>query len=160
MTRPAPFFSIDSHFATILPTSGPLIGIDVGEKTLGIALSDRTRMIATALETIQRTKFTADAARLSALVLEHGVVAFVLGLPVNLDGTEGPRTQATKAFARNLVRNIPLPIALHDERLSTVAAERVLLDADMSRKKRKDVIDQLAAVIILQGALDRLRAST
>lgn len=153
------FFSANSEFSAILPPLGPLIGIDVGDKTLGIALSDRTRMIATALETIERTKFTADAARVAELVAKHAVCAFVIGLPYNLDGSLGPRVQATKAFARNLERVVPLPIALFDERLSTVAAERMLIDADVSRKKRKDVIDQVAAAIILQGALDCMRAT-
>lgn len=134
-----------------------LIGIDAGTKTLGLALSDVTRTIASPLETIRRTKFTADAERLLALAALHGVAGLVLGLPVNLDGSEGPRAQSTRALARNLNRISPLPILLWDERLSTQAAERTLLEADASRKRRGELIDKLAATVILQGALDRMR---
>ena len=144
-------------FARRLPERGALIGIDAGTKTLGLALSDITRLIASPLETIRRTRFTADAARLLALAETHKVVGFVLGLPANLDGSEGPRAQATRAFARNLNRLTPLPVLLWDERLSTVAAERTLLEADASRRRRAEVIDKLAATLILQGALDLLR---
>lgn len=136
---------------------GRLIGIDAGTKTLGLALSDVTRSIASAMETIRRTKFKADAARLLDLAREQAVQGFVLGLPANLDGTEGPRAQATRAFARNLNALSPLPILLWDERLTTAEAERMLIAADTSRKRRADVIDKLAATLILQGALDRLR---
>jgi putative Holliday junction resolvase len=136
---------------------GRLIGIDAGTKTLGLALSDVTRSIASALETIRRTKFREDAARLLDLAREHAIQGFVLGLPANLDGTEGPRAQATRAFARNLNALSPLPILLWDERLTTAEAERMLIAADASRKRRADVIDKLAATLILQGALDRLR---
>lgn len=136
---------------------GRLIGIDAGTKTLGLALSDVTRSIASALETIRRTKFKADAARLLALAETHAVQGFVVGLPANLDGTEGPRAQGTRAFARNLNALSPLPILLWDERLTTVEAERMLIAADASRKRRADVIDKLAATLILQGALDRMR---
>ena len=136
---------------------GRLIGIDAGTKTLGLALSDVTRTIASALETIRRTKFKDDAKRLLALAREHAVQGFVLGLPANLDGSEGPRAQATRAFARNLNALSPLPILLWDERLTTVEAERMLIAADTSRKRRADVIDKLAATLILQGALDRMR---
>lgn len=137
---------------------GRLIGIDAGTKTLGLALSDTRRTIASSLETIRRTKFTADAQRLIALVEDRGVAGFVLGLPANMDGSEGPRAQATRAFARNINKLVTLPILLWDERLSTVEAERMLIAADTSRKKRADVIDKLAATLILQGALDRLRS--
>lgn len=143
-------------FAGLLPP-GRLIGIDAGTKTLGLALSDTRRSIASALETIMRTKFTQDAARLLSLANEHAITGFVLGWPVNLDGSMGPRAQATKAFARNLNRLTPLPILLWDERLSTAAAERMLIEADASRRRRAEVIDKLAATIILQGALDRMR---
>lgn len=136
---------------------GRLIGIDAGTKTLGLALSDVTRSIASAMETIRRTKFREDAARLLDLAREHAIQGFVLGLPANLDGTEGPRAQATRAFARNLNALSPLPILLWDERLTTAEAERMLIAADASRKRRADVIDKLAATLILQGALDRLR---
>jgi putative Holliday junction resolvase len=144
-------------FARVLPDGARLIGIDLGTKTLGLALSDVTRTIASGLTTLARGKFTEDARRLLALAEEHGVGGFVLGLPVNLNGTEGPRAQATRAFARNLCRLTPLPILLWDERLSTAAAERALLEADASRRRRATVIDKVAATLILQGALDRLK---
>jgi len=136
---------------------GRLIGIDAGTKTLGLALSDVTRSIGSALETIRRTKFSIDAQRLLEITREHGVVGYVLGLPANLDGSEGPRAQATRAFARNINALSPLPILLWDERLTTAQAERMLIEADTSRKRRADVIDKLAATLILQGALDRMR---
>ncbi|WP_409562624.1 Holliday junction resolvase RuvX [Hyphomicrobium sp. MC8b] len=145
------------HFRVATTGAGRLIGIDAGTKTLGLALSDVRRTIASPLETIRRTKFTADAARLFAIVAEHGVSGFVLGLPRNLDGTEGPRAQATRALARNLNKLSPLPILLWDERLTTAEAERMLIDADQTRKRRAEVIDKLAATIILQSALDRLK---
>jgi len=138
--------------------SGRLIGIDAGTKTLGLALSDVTRTIASPLVVLQRKRFKEDAAELLRLAQEHGVAGFVLGLPTNLDGTTGPRVQATRAFAKNLNRLTPMPILLWDERLSTAEAERTLLEADASRKRRAAVIDKLAATIILQGALDRMRA--
>jgi len=133
-----------------------LFGLDVGTKTIGLALSDVMRRIATPLETIRRTKFSADAARLLGLAKEHGVGGLVIGLPVNLDSSEGPRAQSTRAFARNLAALTDLPMAFWDERLSTAAAERALLEADASRKRRVEVIDKMAAAYILQGALDRL----
>jgi putative Holliday junction resolvase len=138
------------------PERGPLIGIDLGSKTIGVAVSDPDRRLATGVETIARTRFSADAARLLALAQERRTVGFVLGLPINMDGSEGPRAQATRAFARNLARLTELPIAFWDERLSTAAVERQLIEADVSRAKRAAVIDQHAAVFILQGALDRL----
>ena len=136
-----------------------LLGLDVGTKTIGLALSDVMRQIATPLETIRRTKFMADAARLLALAAEHGAGGLVIGLPVNLDGTEGPRAQSTRAFARNLTPLTRLPMAFWDERLSTAAAERALLEADTSRKRRAELIDKMAAAYILQGALDRMNYS-
>lgn len=139
--------------------AGRLIGIDAGTKTLGLALSDVTRMIASPLVVLHRKKFKEDAAELLRLAEEHGVSGFVLGLPTNLDGTTGPRVQATRAFARNLNALTPLPILLWDERLSTAEAERTLIAADASRKRRAAVIDKLAATIILQGALDRMRTN-
>lgn len=145
-------------FADQIGGGGRLIGIDAGTKTLGLALSDVTRTIASPLVVVRRTRFTQDAAELLRLCTEHGVTGLVLGLPTNLDGTSGPRAQATRAFARNLNALTPLPILLWDERLSTAEAERTLLEADTSRKRRAAVIDKLAATIILQGALDRLRA--
>jgi putative Holliday junction resolvase len=142
--------------APLLPARGALIGLDLGTKTIGVATSDPDRRLATAVETVARKTFTADAARILALAAERKAAGFVLGLPVNMDGSEGPRAQSTRAFARNLARLTDLPIALWDERLSTAAVERELIAADVSRGKRKAVIDQHAAVFILQGALDRL----
>lgn len=133
-----------------------LIGIDPGSRTWGLALSDVNRGIASPLETIRRTKFSADVVRLLALADEHAITGFVLGLPRNLDGSEGPSAQSARAFARNLNGVSPLPILLWDERLSTQAAERMLIAADASRKRRSELIDKLAATIILQGALDRM----
>jgi putative Holliday junction resolvase len=138
------------------PTRGRLLGLDLGTKTIGVAASDPDRKLAAGIETIARTNFTADARRLLALAAERAAVGFVLGLPVNMDGTEGPRAQSTRAFARNLAKLTELPIALWDERLSTAAIERDLIAADVSRAKRAAVIDQHAAAYILQGALDRL----
>ncbi len=136
-----------------------LLGLDVGTKTIGLALSDVMRQIATPLETIRRTKFKADAAKLLELAKQHGAGGLVIGLPINLDGTEGPRAQSTRAFARNLAPLTDLPMAFWDERLSTVAAERALLEADTSRKRRALLIDKMAAAYILQGALDRFNFS-
>lgn len=147
-------------FKSLLTANSRLIGIDAGTKTLGLALSDVTRTIASPLETIRRTKFKDDAARLLHLAATHGVSGFVLGLPANLDGTEGPRAQATRALSRNFNQISPLPILLWDERLTTAAAERMLIEADASRKRRAEVIDKLAATLILQGALDRMRLAT
>jgi putative Holliday junction resolvase len=145
-----------SAFLTALPASGALAGLDFGDKTIGIAVSDLRRQVATPLSTIRRVKFTADADALLALCTARGLAGLILGLPRNMDGSEGPRAQATRAFARNLSRLTALPIGFWDERLSTVAAERALLEADTSRKRRSEVIDHVAAGYILQGALDRL----
>ena len=143
-------------FAPLLAAHRPLLGLDLGEKTIGLALSDTARRIATPLRTLRRVKFTQDATVLLEVVAEHQVTGLVLGLPRNMDGSEGPRAQSTRAFARNLSRLTDIAIAFWDERLSTVAAERALIAADMSRKKRADLIDHVAAGYILQGALDRL----
>jgi putative Holliday junction resolvase len=142
--------------AALLPARGALVGLDLGTKTIGVAASDPDRRVAAPVETIARKRFGADAERISALAAERRAVGYVLGLPINMDGTEGPRAQATRAFARNLAKLTDLPIALWDERLSTAAVERALIAADASRAKRKAVIDQHAATYILQGALDRL----
>jgi putative Holliday junction resolvase len=139
-----------------LPPRGALIGLDLGTKTIGVAASDPDRRLATGVETVARKNFTADAARVLALAAERSAAGFVLGLPVNMDGTEGPRAQSTRAFARNFSKLTELPIAFWDERLSTAAVERGLIAADMRRDRRKEVIDQHAAMFILQGALDRL----
>ena len=139
-----------------LPERGALIGLDLGSKTIGVAVCDPDRRLATGVTTIARKNFTTDAKTLLALAGERAATGFVLGLPVNMDGSEGPRAQSTRAFARNLAKLTELPIALWDERLSTAAVERELIAADVSRKKRAAVIDQHAAAFILQGALDRL----
>lgn len=146
-----------AEFRARLPAGFRLIGIDAGTKTLGLALSDVTRTIASPLETIIRKKFSVDAARLLELTRMHAVAGFVVGLPINLDGTEGPRAQGTRALTRNLNALSSLPVLLWDERLTTQAAERMLIEADQSRKRRGEVIDKLAATLILQSALDRLR---
>ena len=143
-------------FAGTLPRFGALAGLDLGTKTIGVAVSDRMRSVASPLRTIRREKFTLDAAELMKITDEREIAGIVLGLPMNMDGSEGPRCQSTRAFARNLEKLTPLPITFWDERLSTVAAERALLEADMSRKRRAETIDHVAAGFILQGALDRL----
>ncbi len=140
------------------PARGALIGLDLGTKTIGVAVSDPDRRLATGVTTIARKAFTADAARLLALAAERSAVGYVLGLPVNMDGSEGPRAQSTRAFARNLSRLTDHAIGLWDERLSTAAVERELLALDTSRARRAKMIDEHAAIFILQGALDRLRA--
>lgn len=145
-------------FAGVLPSVARLIGVDVGTKTLGLALSDLSRTIASGLETIRRTKFKADAERLVALVREHKVAGLVIGLPIGLDGSTGPRAQASRSFARLIGPLADVPILMWDERLTTVEAERLLIEADASRKRRAEVIDKMAATLILQGALDRMRA--
>jgi len=142
--------------AALLPARGALIGLDLGTKTIGVAASDPDRRLAAPVETIARKRFAADADRVLKLAAERNAAGIVLGLPVNMDGSEGPRAQSTRAFARNLAALTELPIALWDERLSTAAVERALIEADASRAKRKAVIDQHAAAYILQGALDRL----
>lgn len=135
-----------------------LLGMDLGTKTIGLALSDAGRSIATAWQTVKRTKFQKDADTLLGLCDVENIGGLILGLPLNMDGSEGPRAQATRAFARNLATRTELPLAFWDERLSTVAAERAMIEADMSRKKRAEKIDAAAAAFLLQGALDRLRA--
>jgi len=137
--------------------SGPLLGLDPGTKTLGLAISDRTRLIATPVKTIKRTKFSLDAAELLKIYDHHEACALVVGYPLNMDGSHGPRTQSVRDFCQNLIKIRDIPIYLWDERLSTLAVTRTMIDADMSRKKRKDNVDKLAASYILQGVLDRLR---
>ncbi len=138
--------------------SGALVGLDLGTKTIGVALSDPGRRFAVPKLVISRTKFTADAAKLLEIAAANSAVGFVIGLPLNMDGSEGPRAQATRAFARNMERLSALPFVFWDERLSTVAAERALISMDVSRAKRAQRIDAAAAAFILQGALDRLYA--
>jgi len=147
----------NDSLAPVLPPAGKLLGLDLGTKTIGVAVSDGLRYTATPLETIARTKFTADAARLLALITENQAVGLVLGLPLNMDGSEGPRAQSTRAFARNLAQKTPLPVVFWDERLSTSAVTRMLIEADTRRDRRTEVVDKLAASYILQGFLDSLR---
>ncbi|MDF2234062.1 Holliday junction resolvase RuvX [Albimonas sp. CAU 1670] len=142
----------------LLPRDAQLVGLDLGDRTIGLAVSDGRRRIATPLSTVRRKKFRADVERMFEALGGRQVGGWVLGLPVNMAGDEGPRCQSTRAFARNFARLTPAPILLWDERLSTVAAERALLEGDASRRKRAEVIDHVAAAYILQGALDRLAA--
>ena len=142
--------------ARYFPSRGALIGLDLGTKTIGVAVSDPDRRLATGVETVRRKAFKTDAARLLAIATERRAVGFVLGLPINMDGSEGPRAQSTRAFARNLARLTDLAIALWDERLSTSAVERELIAMDVSRARRAEIVDEHAAIFILQGALDRL----
>ena len=146
-----------ADFVGALPPVGAIAGLDLGTKTIGVAVSDGLRQVASPLTVIRRQKFTLDAAELLAIAKDRRLVGLILGLPRNMDGSEGPRAQSTRAFARNLSNLTGMPIGFWDERLSTVAAERALLEADTSRKRRAEVIDQVAAGYILQGALDRLR---
>ena len=141
----------------LLARDARLLGLDVGTKTIGLALSDVTRSVATPFDTIRRSKFTADAKTIREVVEKNQVGALVIGLPLNLDGSEGPRAQSTRAFARNLGPHVEVPMVFWDERLSTAAVERHLIEADASRKRRAEVVDRMAAAYILQGALERLR---
>ena len=153
---PAIVFQSFEEFAQSLPPMGALAGLDLGTKTIGIAVSDPARRVASPLETVMRKKFTPDVTRMLEIVASRKVAGLLLGLPVNMDGTEGPRAQATRAFARNLAPLTELPIAFWDERMSTAAVERMLISFDTSRKRRDEVVDKLAAAYILQGALDRM----
>jgi putative pre-16S rRNA nuclease len=141
----------------LIPQKARLLGLDLGEKTIGLALSDTSRTIATPMLTLRRTKFSLDAEKIDAIVKEQNVGALVIGLPLNMDGTEGPSAQSARAFGRNFSTRSALPIAFCDERLSTVAVTRTLLDADASRRKRAAVVDKMAAAFVLQGALDHLK---
>ena len=145
-------------FLSLLLPQGRLLGLDVGEVTIGLALSDAGRMIATPLHTIERKKFTTDMQSLQETIAKHAVGGLVIGYPVNMDGSLGPRTQSTRTFASNLKKHIALPILLWDERMTTMAVERMMIEADMSRKRRAELVDKLAASYILQGVLDRLRS--
>ncbi len=153
MTERAPLGSVEA----LAPGPGQrLMGLDVGAKTIGIAFSDVRRVVATPRETIRRSKFTRDAETLRRLIEANDVGGLVIGLPINMDGSEGPRCQSVRQFAANLLAKIDIPVAFWDERLSTVAAERALIEADVSRKRRAEVVDKMAAAYILQGALDRM----
>lgn len=142
----------------LLAAGTRLLGLDVGTKTIGMALSDTTLLVATPFDTIRRTRFAADAARLAAEVARHKVGGIVVGLPVSLDGSEGPRAQSVRQFARNLLERLDLPLTFWDERMSTAAVEREMIAADLSRKRRAEIIDKVAAAYILQGLLDRIGA--
>ena len=140
-----------------LPRFARLIGLDLGTKTIGVAVSDVERHIASPVETIRREKFTPDVQKLAAIAKAQEAYALVIGLPLNMDGSEGPRAQATRSFVRNLDAHLPLPVIFWDERLSTAAVTRSLIEQDASRAKRAEVVDRMAAAYILQGALDRLQ---
>jgi putative Holliday junction resolvase len=135
-----------------------LLGLDLGEKTIGLALSDTSLTIATPMQTLKRGKFKADAAQLDIIISAQGVGGLVVGLPLNMDGSDGPSAQSARAFGRNWVNHSPLPVVFQDERLSTSAVTRTLIEADTSRRRRAEVVDKMAAAYILQGALDRLRS--
>ena len=153
-----PVFDL-SELPAACPPNTPWLGLDLGENTIGVSVSDTGRIIASPLELIRKTKFTAEANRLFALIDEREVGAIVIGLPVNMDGTEGTRCQSNRAFARNLLRLRDIPIAFWDERMSTMAVNRVLVEeADVTRARRAELVDKMAAAWILQGALDRLSA--
>lgn len=156
MTETAPQ---ETEIVAQLPRFKRLMGLDLGTKTIGVAISDVERRIASPVETIKRTKFKADAAALLALITKHDIGAIVLGKPFNMDGSQGPRVQATEAFARNLKGLTDLPILYQDERLSTAAVTRTLIDADTSRARRAELVDKLAAAYILQGFIDRMSGS-
>jgi putative holliday junction resolvase len=145
-----------SELRDVMPAGARLMGLDVGTKTIGLALSDTRRIIATPLETIRRRRFREDMARLSALIEAHGVAGLVIGLPLTLADTDGPRTQSIRQFARNLVALRDLPVVLWDERLSTAAVTREMIAADITRKRRSEIVDRVAAAYILQGCLDFL----
>ena len=148
-------------FAAALPATAPIVGLDTGEKTIGVAVSDGLRMIASPVELIRMTKFTTDAEALFKVMQSRGAVGVIIGLPVNMDGTEGPRCQSARAFGRNLLRLRDMPIAFWDERLSSAAVNRMLIDeADVTRARRAELVDKAAAAWILQGALDRMRSSS
>lgn len=153
--EPDPTSSLESLVDTLAPNSR-VLGLDLGSKRIGLALSDVSRTVATPMKTLKRAKFAQNAKELLDIAEEHEIGAFIIGLPINLDGSEGPAAQSARAFVRNLAAKTDIPIALWDERLSTAAVERTLLDADTSRKRRAEVIDKMAAAYILQGALDRL----
>ena len=156
MAKPDPTLTLPDLFARLAPADR-LLGLDLGTKTIGLALSDAGRRIATPLETIRRKKFSSDVAELLEICRRREVGGLVIGLPLNMDGSEGPRAQATRGFVRNLIPLTDLPISFWDERLSTTAVTRTLLEADTSRAKRAEVVDKMAASFILQGALDRVQ---
>jgi putative Holliday junction resolvase len=145
------------EFARQLPKESRLLGLDVGDTTIGLALSDVLRSIASPLLTIERSKFSKDAKQLQDIIAKHKVAGLVIGYPVNMDGSHGPRTQSTRTFVSNLSKQVELPMLMWDERLTTMAVERAMLEADLSRQKRAQLVDKLAASYMLQGFLDSIR---
>jgi putative Holliday junction resolvase len=152
-------FSDVSDFRSAVAASARLLGLDLGEKTIGLALSDTLLTVATPMESLKRGKFSTDAAKLDDIIMKQNIGGLVIGLPLNMDGSEGPSAQSARAFARNFAARSPLPILMWDERLSTAAVTRTLIDSDASRQRRAEVVDKMAAAYILQGLLDRLRHS-
>lgn len=150
-------FSVVSDFRSAVAPNARLLGLDLGEKTIGLALSDTLLTVATPMESLKRGKFSVDAAKLDDIIVKQNIGGLVIGLPLNMDGSEGPSAQSARAFARNFAARSPLPILMWDERLSTAAVTRTLIDFDASRKRRAEVVDKMAAGYILQGVLDRLR---
>ena len=153
-------FSDVSNFRSAVAANARLLGLDLGEKTIGLALSDTLLTVATPMESLKRGKFSADAAKLDDIIVKQNIGGLVIGLPLNMDGSEGPSAQSARAFARNFAMRSPLPILMWDERLSTAAVTRTLIDSDASRRRRSEVVDKMAAGYILQGLLDRLRHNT
>jgi putative holliday junction resolvase len=143
-----------ADFAAILPKTGRLLGLDVGDTTIGLSMSDGLRKVASPLETIERKKLSKDIERMKTLIAEHGVAGLVIGNPINMDGSAGPRVQSTKTFVSNIGKDIKLPMLLWDERMSTMAVERMMLEADLTRQRRAVLVDKLAAAYMLQGFLD------
>lgn len=150
-------FSDVSDFRSAVAASARLLGLDLGEKTIGLALSDTLLTVATPMESLKRGKFSTDAAKLDDIIMKQNIGGLVIGLPLNMDGSEGPSAQSARAFARNFAARSPLPILMWDERLSTAAVTRTLIDSDASRQRRAEVVDKMAAGYILQGLLDRMR---
>jgi len=150
-------FSEVSDFRSAVAASASLLGLDLGEKTIGLALSDTLLTVATPMESLKRGKFSTDAAKLDDIIMKQNIGGLVIGLPLNMDGSEGPSAQSARAFARNFAARSPLPILMWDERLSTAAVTRTLIDSDASRQRRAEVVDKMAAGYILQGLLDRMR---
>ena len=151
-------YNVIEEFIENIGVEGALMGLDLGEKTIGVAVSDTRQTVATGIKTIKRTKFQQDLIILTQIIVGRDIKGLILGLPKNMNGSEGPKCQSTRAFAKNISLTVPLPITFWDERLSTVAAERSLIEANASRRRRAEVIDYVAASFILQGVLDRVSA--
>ncbi len=158
MTVTTMLYETLEEYKAILPTDGRLLGLDVGENTIGLALTDARRGIASSLHTIERKKFAYDVSELKNFIAKHHIKGLVIGNPINMDGSQGPRTQSTRTFISNIAKHIELPMLLWDERMSSMAVERMMIEADMTRQRRAKLIDKLAASYILQGAIDRMNA--